>query len=342
VGDEGVRHLLEGHGARDSLGYFALRPDKRAIFSASGKAAVCYGVVGGVSLASGDPLGDPEAWPQAIEAWLAEARRLGLRPAVLGAGRLAAVVYARHGLRVLELGDEAIVELAGFTLEGRAMRVVRQAAARVRRAGYTVTMRRLADVPASDLAELARYAETWRCDSGERGFSMALGRLDGALDPDYLIVEAFDGTGAPRAILGFAPWGVEGLSLDLMRRDRSSDNGLFEFMITELLSRCGGLTVARVSLNFAMFRSTFARAERLGGGPVLHGWCALLRFASRWWQLEQLYRANAKYQPLWVPRFVCYERARDLPAVAVAAAVAEGFLSLPTTGTERVEPVRAH
>ncbi len=56
-------------------------------------------------------------------------------PAVMGAGEEAGTIYARHGLDALELGDEAIVEVADFSLEGRAMRVVRQAHNRVGRAG---------------------------------------------------------------------------------------------------------------------------------------------------------------------------------------------------------------
>lgn len=59
-----VRALLNCHGARDSLGYFATRRDKSV-----GKAAITYRVVHGVALASGDPIGDPEAWPGAIAAY---------------------------------------------------------------------------------------------------------------------------------------------------------------------------------------------------------------------------------------------------------------------------------
>lgn len=66
-GDEAaLRALLDKHGERDSLGYFALRREKSVTWSPTGKAAVAYRVVGGVSLASGDPIGDPEAWPGAI------------------------------------------------------------------------------------------------------------------------------------------------------------------------------------------------------------------------------------------------------------------------------------
>lgn len=76
-----LRELLARHGERDSLGYFALRREKSVVWSPTGKAAVAYRVVGGVSLASGDPLGDPEAWPGAIVPWLAEARTHGWIPA---------------------------------------------------------------------------------------------------------------------------------------------------------------------------------------------------------------------------------------------------------------------
>ena len=65
-----IRELLDKYGDRDSLGYFALRDDKSVIWSPSGKAGICYRVVAGVMLASGDPLGDSEAWPGAITEFL--------------------------------------------------------------------------------------------------------------------------------------------------------------------------------------------------------------------------------------------------------------------------------
>ncbi|KUN78310.1 hypothetical protein AQJ66_31415 [Streptomyces bungoensis] len=327
-----LRELLDRHGERDSLGYFALRRDKAAMFSPSGKAAVTYRVVGGVSLASGDPIGDPEAWPGAIDAWLAEARRHAWTPAVMGASEEAGTVYARHGMDALELGDEAIVDLADFTLEGRAMRVVRQAHNRVRRAGYTVSIRRHEDIPADEMSVLVDRADHWRDGTTERGFSMALGRLGDPADGRCVMLECRDAEGQPRAVLSFVPWGEHGLSLDLMRRDRDCENGLMEYMVVELLLRAEELGIRRVSLNFAMFRSVFERGSRLGAGPVLRLWRSVLTFFSRWWQIESLYRANAKYRPLWEPRFLLFAKSSDIPRIGLASARAEGFLTLPGLG----------
>ncbi len=68
-----IRQMLARHGDQDSLGYFALRNDKNIIWSPSGKACIGYRVLSGVMLASGDPIGDPEAWPGVINAFLDEA-----------------------------------------------------------------------------------------------------------------------------------------------------------------------------------------------------------------------------------------------------------------------------
>jgi lysyl-tRNA synthetase, class II len=328
--EDRLRTLLDRHGEGDSLSYFSLRRDRSVVFSSSGKAAVSYRVVGGVSLAAGDPVGDPEAWPGAIRAWLDETRRFGWIPAVVGAGERATSTYARAGLDALELGDEALVEPARFTLEGRAMRGVRQAVARTGRAGYRVRCDRMADLPDEEVSAARAAGDAWRDGPVERGYSMALGRFGDPTDTACVLVRAVDGAGTLQGLLHFVPWSSDGLSLDVMRRSPEAENGTIEAMVTGLLADCGRLGVERVSLNFAVFRSVFARGDRPGAGPVLRLWRAVLLQASRFWQIESLYRSNAKYQPEWVPRFLCFARAGDLTSVGVAALRAEAFLVAPS------------
>ncbi|SNS25716.1 lysyl-tRNA synthetase, class 2 [Actinoplanes regularis] len=330
-----LRSLLDRHGDGDSLGYFALRRDKQLVWAASGRAAVAYRVVNGVSLASGDPLGLPSEWPLAIGRWLADCARHGWTPAVLACGTAGGRAYQKAGLDVIELGDEAIVGTGAFTLDGRAMRGVRQAVARMRRAGYTCTVARQRDLPAETLAEAVACANALRDGKVERGFSMALSRLGDPDDGDCVLVLCRDADGALRGLLQLVPWGRRGLSLDLMRGDRTAPNGLTELMVTSAIASAAEFGVDRISLNFAVLRSVFARAEELGAGPVLRLWCRVLRAASRLWQIESLYRANAKYQPDWQPRFLCFPSARDLPRIAVAALSAESFLPVAGAGGQR-------
>ncbi|WP_075823869.1 phosphatidylglycerol lysyltransferase domain-containing protein [Streptomyces acidiscabies] len=330
-----LRALLDKHGRRDSLGHFALRRDKAVVFSPSGKAAVTYRVVSGVMLASGDPIGDVEAWPGAIERFMDEAKAHSWTPAVMGCSETGGEVWTREtGLDALELGDEAVVDVADFSLAGRAMRNVRQMVKRIERAGYETRVRRIRDLGDAELERIRRAADDWRGTSTERGFSMALGRIGDPSDGDCLIATAHkadditDAYGDLKAILHFVPWGTDGASLDLMRRDRSADPGMNELLIVAALQAAPKFGVTRVSLNFAMFRSALARGEKIGAGPVLRAWRGLLVFLSRWFQIESLYKFNAKFQPRWEPRFVVYRNSGDLPRIGIAAMQAEGFVDL--------------
>jgi lysyl-tRNA synthetase class 2 len=335
--EQRIRGLLAQYGEQDSLGYFATRRDKAAAFAPNGKAAVTYRVVAGVSLASGDPVGDPEAWDAAIGAWLAEARGYGWVPAVMGAGEQAAHAYDRAGLKVMHLGDEAILDARQYTLDGRDMRPVRQAVNRVERAGYTARVRRHGDIPAEEMKRVAQLATQWRDTDSERGFSMALGRLGDPNDAQCVLVEAMSAEGEPQALLSFSPWGKRGLSLDLMRRDKEAENGVMEFMVSALMKDAPRLGVSRVSLNFAVFRSVFEDGARIGAGPVLRIWRRLLLFFSKWWQLESLYRSNAKYHPDWEPRFLCFAERRELARVSLASGIAEGFVVIPGSHVEPLD-----
>lgn len=324
--ESALRALLERYGSSDSLGYFALRTDKSLMWAPNGKAVVAYRVVNGVSLASGDPIGPESAWPEAIAAWLGDSARHGWTPAALGCGAAAGRAYRKAGLDVIELGDEAVVDLTRFTLDGRPMRSVRQAVNRMQRAGYTCELVRQRDMSPALLLGVMQAADAFREGTVERGFSMALSRLGDPRDGDCLWVLCRDSDRRLRGLLRFVPWGGDGFSLDLMRGDRTADNGLTELMVVAVLSEASALCIRRVSLNFAVLRSVFARAEDLGAGPVLRIWHRVLKHASRLWQIESLYRANAKYQPDWLPRYLCFPVARDLPRIAIAVLSAEAFL----------------
>jgi lysyl-tRNA synthetase, class II len=342
--EQRLRELLVRHGGRDSLGYFALRRDKSVLFSETGKAAISYRVVSGVMLASGDPIGDPEAWPGAIKRFVEEARRHAWVPAVMGCSEQGGEVWVREAdLRALELGDEAVVDIADFSLDGRSMRNVRQMVTRVERCGYKTRVCRVRDLTAGELASIRQQAAAWRGAEVERGFSMALGRFGDELDAECVAVLAHRDD-VLAAVLHFVPWGSDGLSLDLMRRDRAADPGLNELLIVAAIRAAPELGVDRLSLNFAVFRSALERGGRLGAGPVIRLWRELLLIASRWFQIESLYRFNAKFRPVWEPRYVCYPRAAGLPRIALAALEAEAFLVWPKhwLALRRARKARVH
>ncbi|WP_238147673.1 bifunctional lysylphosphatidylglycerol synthetase/lysine--tRNA ligase LysX [Rothia uropygioeca] len=321
-----LRELLHEHGHQDSLSYFASRREKSTVFSSDGRAAVTYRVFGSVSLASGDPVGERASWEGAILKWKSEAREYGWIPAVISASRDGARAYTRAGLSVLGMGDEAILYPDRFSLNNTSLTEVRHSVQRLVNEGLSYRIKRQSEFTQDQLDQLVALADEWRHGKVERGFSMALNRLGDPADSRTMFMVAETPEGRPVGLLSFVPWGANGLSLDVMRRSPEAPNGTTEFMIVKMMEEAESLGIARVSLNFAMFRETFARAEELGANPLTRFGSSVLGVLDRFLQLERLYKFNQKFGPTWVPRYICVDSYVSIPNVGVACGIAEGFL----------------
>jgi lysyl-tRNA synthetase class 2 len=230
------------------------------------------------------------------------------------------------GLRALYLGDEAIVDTDSFSLDGRSIRKVRQSVSRLEKAGYTVCAEELSTVDERMLAELELVAASWRGGCQERGFSMAMDSLRNPHCADTLLVYAIDETGAVGGFLQFVPtYGRDAASLSFMRRRPDAPNGLTEFLVVKAIEALRERGVREVSLNFA----AFARLIREPEGLLERAAGRAITLGDTWFQIERLYRFNAKFFPRWEPRYFMYERRFGLPRAGIAALWIEGQLPKP-------------
>ena len=142
-----------------TLDPFALRTDKSYVFSLDRHAAVAYRCVRGVGLASGDPVGDPAAFGDAVQRFVAHCDAQGWRPAVLGVREDLVPLFRDCGMKAHYLGDEAVIDVASFSLDGRRMRPVRQACNRASNFGLATEIVLERDLSASQRAELRSIAE---------------------------------------------------------------------------------------------------------------------------------------------------------------------------------------
>lgn len=324
--EEGISNLLKEFGERDSLGYFALREDKSVLWSSTRKAAITYRVVGGCILSSGDPIGNPDAWPQVMHAFMELALKNGWTPTAVGCSEEAGEIWVREtGMTALEIGDEAVVHVNEYDLENPRYRNVRQSVRRALKQGYTTSVFKSSELDAETRALLTLDSKKWRGDATERGFMMGLGRIAEENEKDLVIVTTSKDDEL-RGLLQFVPWGEKGLSLDLMRRSPLADAGVNELLIDATINYARANKIERVSLNFAAFRSVFERGAQLGAGPIIRSWRSILLFMSRWLQMESLFRFNSKFRPEWVPRYIMFRKTAELPKIGLATMRAEAFI----------------
>jgi lysyl-tRNA synthetase class 2 len=328
-----AEQLVQAHGT-DSLAYFKLRQDKSWFFCPQGSAFLGYRVEGGTAVISGDPVGPAEDMPALLRAFRTFARAQAWRVVALGVSAESVQKLRDEGFRSLYIGDEAIVRPDTFSLEGRAIRKVRQSVGRLERAGYSVRILRAGEADPALRAEVARVSEDWLGRQPERGFAMAMDAVFAYPQSVLAVAEGPDGT-----LGGYLHWvpapASGGWSLAAMRRGKGTPNGLMEYLIVESVEWARQDGAGELSLNFAVF------GDVLRSGSGARAWkrafrSVLLRL-DRLFQLERLNGFNRKFHPEWRPRYLCFESWAELPVVGLACLRAESLLTPPVPWGKRPE-----
>ena len=331
---ETARSLVLAWGA-DTLAPFVLRADKSYFFSEDERAFLAYRVVGGVAVVSGDPIGPPSEFDLLVERFIAFARSRDWRIAILGACERCLDLYRMHGLHALYHGDEAVIETAAFSLDGRPIRKVRQSVHRLTASCYTSTALYPREIGPELRGRIEAIARAWRGSAPSRGFVMALDALFRLEGEDALFVIGRNADGEPEGFLHFAvSQPGSALSLSSMPRLRTTPNGFNEWLVCETVEWARAHRIERISLNFAPFAALLAPQAELSAVQRVER-RALLTLKGHF-QLDNLLLFNRKFFPSWERRFVVYERRRDLPRVGIAALAAEAYL--PFSGRDRHEP----
>jgi lysyl-tRNA synthetase class 2 len=328
--------LVRAHGS-DTLSFFKLRADQHYFFAADRQAFVGYRIENRVLLLSGDPVGPESAFRGLLTELQAFAAARGLRLGAVGASERIRPLYAELGLHTIYLGDEAILDLECFSLEGRQIRKIRQSVSRLSKAGFSAELHRVSDLSAATAREVEAVLVRGREGAPERGFSMAMDTIDGPHGDETVVVLARDGEDAIRGVLHFVPcYGRDAASLSFMRRDPSTPNGLTEFMVVKAAELLRERGVREMSLNFA----AFAKWMHSPAGPAERTLGKLIALGNPFFQIESLYRFNAKFFPRWEPRYLVYEGRLGLARAGVAAMWAEGQLYKPSFLRERNDASR--
>ena len=253
-----------------STAYFALGGDKHYIWSDSGQTLLPYRVVGGVALALSDPIGPVEEHASTLAKFISYCRRQDWAFRIYQASPTAYRLGRGQGLRGFKIGEDALIDLRNFTMEGKAGAAVRHSVARARRGGLAVRLfqgQRLSD---DILVGMQRVSTAWlrqREINGQLGFSM--GRFPADWSPEMLTAVAMDAYGAVQAFVTWTPlYAANGWSLDLIRRDAEAVPGAMELLIAESFAWAGTRGCERMSLGLLPLAGLDTETRALEDAPA--------------------------------------------------------------------------
>ncbi len=300
----------------------ALLGDKRLLFSPADDAFIMYQVRGQSWIAMGDPVG-PEPAREAL-AWRFRemADRHGGRVAFYQVQAHNLPLYLDLGLTAMKLGEEGVMPLAGFSLEGPARKDLRQAYRQAKRNGLSFEMVPPEAVPAL-MDELKRISDSWLEEkhTREKGFSL------GNFQPEYLAHFPCALIRLQDRVIAFANvWASAGkheLSIDLMRYLPEAPKGVMDYLFLELM-----LWGAREG--YEQFNLGMAPLSGLESHPLAPLWHRLgtliYQHGEHFYNFEGLRAYKNKFAPVWRPKYLVAPGGIGLPTILldVAALISGG------------------
>lgn len=302
----------------------ALVGDKRILFDDEGMGFLMFQIRGRSWISMGDPVGPTEVADALAWRFRELCDLYGGRPVFYQVDAEHLPLYLDLGLSPLKIGEEAIVDLAGFSLQGAARAGLRQSHRRIAKLGLQFEVIEPEALDDARMAELKAVSDAWleAKNTREKGFSV------GRFDPVYLRHFPCALVRQDGRVLAFSNlWpGADHaeLSVDLMRHTPACPNGVMDYLFVELM-------LWGAKHGYRRFNLGMAPLSGLEKGPLAPLWhrvgTLIFRHGEQFYNFEGLRAYKQKFRPQWRPKYLAVPPGLSLPAVLmdVAALIAGGM-----------------
>ena len=295
-----IRQILgTEHNPRANL---VLLGDKRILFSDSGNAFIMYQTKGRSWVALCDPVGPAEEHGDLIWKFHGLCDRYGAWPVFYLIDDIDFEWYRQIGLSIDKLGDDAMMPLTDFSLEGAAKSELQDVYSRVRKQGVKMEWVESSKIPRM-IEELQSVSDDWLSHRGktELGFSR------GMFDPHYVVnfpcvIVRQKGRIVAFAVILPSPAGDE-MALDLIRYRHDAPKNIIDYLIIELLLTGGQKGYRWINLGMA----PLAGLQQHPLAPLWHRVGVLMYRQSELHEdFESIRNEEGKFNPTWRPKYIAY------------------------------------
>ncbi|MDQ6689986.1 MAG: bifunctional lysylphosphatidylglycerol flippase/synthetase MprF, partial [Gemmatimonadota bacterium] len=295
----------------ETIANLAILGDKSLLFSESGRSMIMYGVAGRSWVALGDPLGVESERSELAWRFRESADRHGGWPVFYEVGARNLPIYIDLGLTLFKLGEEAMIPLSDFSLDGGSRKALRRTRKDSCKAGATFEM-----IPAQDthhfIPVLKQVSDEWLATkrTKEKGFSL------GRFNERYLQSSPVALVRVGDAVVAFANvWlGADHteISVDLMRYTEVAPPGVMEFLLIELMLWGKENGYQRFNLGMA----PLSGIENRSLAPMWNRVGALLFSRGEpFYNFQGLRQYKEKFDPIWEPRYLASPGGLVLPRI---------------------------
>jgi len=291
----------------------ALLGDKEFLFDESEKAFIMYGIEGRSWVALGDPIGPKEEWTELVWRFREMCDRHAGWTVFYEVGQETLHLYLDLGLSLLKLGEEALIPLHSFSLEGGDRKGLRHSHHKIEKEACSFEVISPSVIP-QYLPELKSISDAWLKEKNtkEKRFSI------GFFKPDYLMHSQMGIVRRQEKILAFANilqgMEKEELSIDLMRYLPEAPHGVMDYLFIELMLWGKKEGYRWFNLGMAPLSGMEDHAlaplwNRIGAFIFHHG--------EHFYNFQGLREYKEKFDPLWEPKYLASPGGLALPRVLI-------------------------
>jgi len=310
--------IVRAHGC-SSLARLVLLDDKAYYFSPGGS-VVAYAVRERVGLALGDPIGPRDDAEAAIRGFVDFCQLNDWMPAFYQTKSDYLDDYRQAGLDILGIGQEGIVDLAGFMIEGKSNKSLRAAVNRLTRTGHRFEIHQ-PPLSLALLAELREISDEWlvMMHGSEKRFSL------GWFDDEYIrsgpVATICTSEGYLRAFANIVPeYQLNEITVDLMRHRQETEPGTMDFLFVSLFEWARQQGYATFNLGLSALYGVGEKPEDPLQERSLH---FIYEHINQFYNFKGLHEFKDKYHPQWSPRYIAYPGAASLAVVGLAVTAAD-------------------
>ncbi|PMB13263.1 hypothetical protein CEN48_14810 [Fischerella thermalis CCMEE 5282] len=309
-----AKEIVEQYG-KSSLARFTLFDDKTYYFSPSGKSFIAYVAKGRGAIALGDPIGPLEERQEVIIGFQLFCEKNDWYPAYYQTLPDDLDIYKSLGYRTVQIGEEAIVDLHSFTLQGKANQNLRNALNRLTKSGHKV---KFYQPPIANelLTELRSVSDEWlkMMQGAEKKFSVGWFDYDYLRECEIVVVYTPEGTISAFANV-VSEYQKNEITIDLMRRRTDIEKGTMEFLFVSMFQHFQQLNYDGFNLGL----SALSGVGKTQDSPTLEKALKYLyEHLKKFYNFKGLHTFKDKFSPRWEPRYLVYPNLAALPDIVVA------------------------
>ncbi len=310
-----VRELILRYG-ENSVDYFALLSDKTYFFSPSRKSVIAYKVAAGTAVALSGPIGVPEDKKECLTEFMWEMKRRGLAILIYDLNEAGKQLALDTGLKVMKIGEQAVIKIENFSLEGSTLAEIRHAVTRVEREGVVFKVSNFSQVSLAMVTELSVLHEEWLATKKIPPITFSSDYYPLPVESEAYLVGAYSKEGKLLAALSFLPYKAgTGMVLDLMLRSAEAFNGLMEGTIAYAVECFKKMGKTEVSLSMAPLADVSHEGEE---GFINKSTKLIFKRFNALYRYQPLFAFKKKFNPVWEHAYLAYEQGTALPRVALA------------------------